>query len=265
MTQALITVNGVAASNTDLPINTLVQLDNTNNGGETTYKWTILDQPPGTADTLSSTTIKNPTFTPNKEGSYLIQEIVNEGLSDEQIGYRVCAVRQLKTRTRVPAAGETTQADTNDGWAAHVNESLRLLDSLRADPGIIVAQLGYGATAQDVVRFTGVATIKAGLPGEEKVPVVTQALATNAYVLTEELGLVIAAVDGGALTNGKLAYVRVFGMVTNATSAALAGAADEAAVYVSDTGTLDDVVGTNTRRVGKVIDATGSLTVYFKG
>ena len=55
MTQALITVNAVAGSNTDLPINTLVQLNNTGNGGEITYAWSILDQPPGTADALSST------------------------------------------------------------------------------------------------------------------------------------------------------------------------------------------------------------------
>ncbi len=265
MTQALITVNAVAGSNTDLPINTLVQLNNTGNGGESTYAWSILDQPPGTTDVLSSASIVNPTFTPRKEGTYLIQVIVNLALGDQQTNRVVCSVRQLKTRTRVPAAGESTEADAADGYALSANELLRLIDTMRADPGVLVAQLGYAAAAQDVVRFTGIATLKSGLPGQEVVPLVTKGLATAAAITTEELGLVLAAVDGGALSNGKLAFIRVFGLVAPATSAALVGAADEAAVYVSDTGVLDDVAGTNSRRCGKVVDNTGTISVYFKG
>jgi hypothetical protein len=266
MTQALITVNTIAGSNTDLPINTIVQLNNTGNGGESTYLWSILDQPPGTTDALSSTTIVNPTFTPKKEGSYLVQLIVNNGLADQQVNRVVCAVKQLKTRTRVPAAGETTEADANDGYAADANASLRLLDTMRADPGIVVVQLGYSAAAQDVLAITGVAVIKSGLPGQETVPLVTKALATSASVLSDPLLLLLAAVDGGALTSGKLAYARAFGLVTPASSAALVGAADEAAVYVADTGVLDDTVGTNSRKLGKVVDtAGGTISVFFNG
>jgi len=263
MTQALITVNAVAGSNTDLPINTLVQLNNTGTGGETTYAWTILDQPAGTTDALSSGTIQNPTFTPNKEGTYLIQVVVNAALADEKTNRVVCVVRQLKTRIRVPAAGETTEADVSRGHATDANAALRLIDTMRADPGIVVAQLGYGAVAKEVVYFNGIAVIKSGLPGQETVPVV--ALATSvgpvpADAATATFGMVLSAVDGGALTIGKLAYVRLFGLVLAVT---VGGApADETVVYLGAAGALNTA---GSRVLGRIIDNATPSSVWFKG
>src|SRR3989304_312459 len=124
MPQSLIKVNAVVGSATNLPINGPAQLDNQNGGGETTYTWSILDQPEGTIDSLSSTSIQNPTFTPKKEGSYLVRLIVNQGQPDEQRNAVVCSVRQLKTLRRIPAAGETIEADTARGWATDVNRFL---------------------------------------------------------------------------------------------------------------------------------------------
>lgn len=261
MTQALITVNAVAGSNTDLPIDTAVQLNNTGNGGETTYAWSLLDQPPGTADALSSTTIQNPVFTPKKEGTYLVQLVVNAGLSDEQTQRVVCAVRQLKTRTRIPAAGETSEANTTRGHAADVNTLLQYVDTLRADPGIVVAQLGYGAVASEIVYFEGTATLKSGLPGQEYVPIVLRAaLATPTDVATCELGCVLGAVDGGALTSGKLVYVRTFGLLKSVAvpSAALGS------VYLAAAGAFTMSAG---RRVGRVITvvSTNVADVLFNG
>jgi len=262
MVQALITVNSVAGSNTDLAINTSVQLNNTNNGGESTFAWQILDQPVGTTDSLSNAALQNPTFTPKKEGTYLIELVVNASLASEARNRVVCRVRQLKTRTQVPAAGETTESGSR-GHAAAVEEILKLVDTIRADPGVLVIQLGYNATAKDVVRFTDSAVIKSGLPGQETVPVATLALATQAYVLTEELGLVMSAVDGGALSSGKLAYVRMLGLQTGCT---IASVVDEDPIYVSDTGGLSRTVGTNTRRVGKAVSASaGVAAVFFRG
>lgn len=265
MTQALITVNAVAGSNTDLPIGVIVQLNNVGNGGELTYAWSILDQAPGTTDALSSATIQNPTFTPKKEGTYLIQLVVNASLADQQINRVVCAVKQLKTRTRVPAAGETTEADASDGYAADANASLRLLDTMRADPGIVVAQLGYAAVAQQIVYFSSVAVIKSGLPGQETVPVATLAdsgVPTPLIGLaTVVLGVVVAAVDGGALSSGKLAYIRLYGLVLAAT---VAGApVDEARVYLDVAGGLTTVAGA--RIVGRIIDVAVPYSVYFNG
>ncbi len=263
MTQASISVNAVVGSNTDLPIDTVVQLNNVGNGGETTYAWSILEQPVGTADSLSSLVLQNPTFTPKKEGTYLIQVIVNEGLSDEQTDRVVCAIRQLKTRSRIPGAGETTEADASDGYATHVNDTLRLVDTMRADPGVIVAQLGYGAVAQQVCYVSGIAVIKSGLPGQETVPVVSLASSvgpTPADAATAVLGMVLSAVDGGALTSGKLVYVRVFGLVLAVT---VGGApADETTVFLAAAGAVSTV---GTRSVGRIVDNTTPSAVYFNG
>ena len=57
MPQALIKINAVIGSDDDLPLDTLVQLDNENIGGEVTYLWEILDQPAGTPDVSSPCTI----------------------------------------------------------------------------------------------------------------------------------------------------------------------------------------------------------------
>lgn len=263
MTQASISVNSIVGSSTDLPINTIVQLSNVGNGGETTYAWSILDQPPGTTDALSSSTIQNPTFTPKKEGSYLIQVIVNASLADEQTNRVVCAVKQLKTRTRIPAAGETTEVDTVDGYAADANTLLRLIDTMRADPGIVVAQLGYAATAQQIVYFNGIATIKSTLPGQEVVPVVALASSTGpvpADAARAVLGMVVAAVDGGALSSGKLAYIRLFGL---ALAVSVGGSpADETEVYLGVAGAFNT---SGTRSVGRIIDNTTPSAIYFNG
>lgn len=263
MTRALITVNAVAGSNTDLVINTLTQLSNSGNGGEATYLWTVVDQPPGTADNLSSTTIQSPTLTPKKEGTYLIDLVVNLGLADEARNRVVCVVRHLKTRVQSPAAHQTSENGTR-GWAAQVGPVIDLVDAMRADPGIIVAQAAATLAVNDVVHGTGSATIKSGLPGQEKVPILDKALATQAYILTDELYLVVGAVDGGSITVGKLFFARAFGMHRTAVSISAAVALDT--VYVSDTATLSRTVGTNTRRVGKVLAVNGGLSdVNFNG
>jgi len=257
MTQALITVNGSPGSDTDLPIDTLVQLNNTGNGGESTYLWTILDQPPGAADALSSTSIQNPTLTPKKEDSYLIQLIVNQGLADERVDRVVVAVRRLKTRIRVPAAGETTEVDSADGYASDANEILRLVDTVRADPGLVVAQLAYNAALHDIVRFTTVATIKSTLPGEEIIPVADLAVASASYVLAEALGIVVGPVaEGGTILTGDLVYVRVHGQVVNVS---LVGITTGDVLFVSDAGRLARVAGTNEREIAKAL--TGSADV----
>ena len=66
-----------------VPLNSVVQL---NGSGSTdpnhlalTYLWTFLSVPTGSASTLSSTTEANPTFTADKQGTYVVQLIVNDG------------------------------------------------------------------------------------------------------------------------------------------------------------------------------------------
>ncbi len=264
MPQALITIGGTPGSDEDLPINTLVQLDNVNIGGETTFLWTITDQPEGPADALSSTTIQNPIFTPLKEGTYRIRLEVNKGLGDEKIDTVVARVLQLKTREGIPAADETTEAGSK-GWKIRVNEWLQLVDTMRADPGLFVAEAGAPLAVLTVVEFSDVVTIKSGLPGEEKLPEITLKNATTADVGTVLLGVVISEVDGTTpIGSGNLAITRQFGLILGVS---IPGAIVGDTVFVSDTGTLDRVSGTFQRRVGKILNvpSAGVADVSFNG
>jgi hypothetical protein len=264
MPQAQIKINGVAGSNDDLPINTLVMLDNQNAGGETTYNWSILDQPEGAADSLSSTIIQNPTLTPKKEGTYELLLIVNLGQATEVRDIQFVGVRYLKTRERAPGASETNQADPAKGWSKATNRLFSRLDSVIAQPGLIVASAGVGGLVPgNVVRISGTATIKSGLPGQEIVPQVTKALATSAGNLDEFLYVVVSGIDGSlAPANGALIYCRWMGLVFNLTGAPAVGDS----VFVSDLATIDTVTGTNTRRIGHVVrSSAGTYDVWVEG
>ena len=95
--QADIEFNGTAASDEDLPINTLVQLSNNDLGDETTYLWELVSQPVGAADALSATNIKAPTLTPRKEGTYLLQLTVDATFPTEVVDRKIFRIRQLKS------------------------------------------------------------------------------------------------------------------------------------------------------------------------
>ena len=257
MTQALITINAVPGSDDDLPIGVLVQLSNQNIGGELTYLWAIIDQPQGVVDSLSSTTILNPTFTPRKEGSYLLRLIVNLGLPDEQRNQVVAAVRQLKTLERVPAAGETTEVDVADGWATPVDSLLRRLDSQIADPGTLVGVNASGSTRArgDVLRVTSGVVIKSGLPGQETLPGFVLALATSVANLDELLCVMDSALDGSlSVASNGLMRVRFVGRIP---SLPLGAGAVGDSVYVSNAGAVSATPGTYKRRIGSIMAVSG--------
>lgn len=268
MPQALITINGLPGSDDNLPIGNLVQLNNTNIGGELTYQWTILDQPPGAVDSLSNPAIQNPTFTPTKEGTYLLRLIVNLSLPDEQRNQVVGAVRQLKTLERIPAAGETTEDDVSDGWATSTNSLFRRIDLQLADPGTVVGvnTSGVVLSAGDVVRVTSMATIKPGLPGQEYVPGFIKALATSGGDLDELLGCVVGNLAGATtIANGALGKFKIYGSILNL---ALGGAAVVGdTVYVSDAGVVALAAGTFRRRCGSIgaVVSSGIYDVWFDG
>ena len=72
-----------AGPNQTATINTPVQLNGSGstdaNGLPLTYLWSLISLPQGSAATLSSTTAVNPTFTPDRQGTYVAQLIVNNG------------------------------------------------------------------------------------------------------------------------------------------------------------------------------------------
>lgn len=263
MPQAVIQINAVTGSNDDLPINTLVQLNNLNSGGELSYQWSIVWQPDGPIDALSSTTIQSPTFTPTKEGTYLIRLVVNFGLVSEQVDQVIAAVRQVKTRLRVPAVGETDE-NGSYGWGdpTAANNFLQLVDAMNADPGLHVCVVnGLGVVIGSVVKYNGPVTIKAGLPGQEDLLGVE--LASAATPTTEPLGYVVASVDGSPLGPGVLAVVRRFGL--QQTLAPFPAPVPGQPAYLDDFGNVATVPGTTTRVVGVWI-ATGLADyLYFDG
>lgn len=272
MPQAKISVNAVVGSNTDLPINQVVQLDNVNIGGELTYNWTILDQPPGTTDVLSSAVVQSPTFTPKKEGTYYIKLVVNLGLATEQEDRVVVGIRQVKTRERIPAAGETTESDASDGWATAMNSLLRRIDQLLSDPATMVGKNNSGGvlTKGQIVRCTSLPTIKTGLPGQEVVPGFVVSLATTLGQVDELLAIVEGAPDGSvSVSDQGIIKVRHFGVPRNADGTAQTFTGTPAVgdpVYLSDTGTIALVSGTIRRQLGSVASVGGGFySIMFNG
>lgn len=266
MPQARITINAVPGSDDDLPIDTLVQLGNDDIGGETSYLWEILDQPEGPADSLSSVSAPNPTFTPQKEGTYLIQLIVNQSLSSEVRDTVIAAVRHVKTRDRIPAAGETEE-NGQHGWAKvnGVNALLRRVIDMRADPGLVVGVCGAGVGVNFVCEPTDLAVLKSGLPGEEQVAIWTPRDATIGDVRNMPLAVYERAVDGSLTTGpGTVAYFRVFGIVRDVF---MPGVSLGDYVYVDDLAQLATAAGTFVRPCGRVIGVPAASTgiVWFNG
>ena len=257
--QASPTINTISNSVTTVTVGSIVQLGNIDAGGELTYLWEFLDKPAGSLAAMSNAAIAAPTFTADCEGSYLIRLTVNRATATEDVATVVAAVKQLKLNERVPAAGETTQVSSLRGWAASVNDLLKKVDNSLAISGRMVVQAGSTVSRGDVVYVSGVATLKAGLPDEEKVPLVARALANSRKTATQRgVYVVVANVNGSSLiTSGSLAIVQLAGVVLLNLSGATAGDT----LYLSDLGKIELTAGTYGRRVGEVVSASGS-TVY---
>lgn len=259
MPQARILVNTVAGSNDDLPINTSVALANDNVGGETTYLWAIVSQPAGAADALTSTTASASSFTPLKEGSYLLRLTVNGSLIDTVI----VAVRHLKTRVRIPAAGETDEVDASGGWSLAADIILDLAEDTYSDPGRAVGLAGAGLTVGAVVHMTTTGIIKSGLPGQEVLPTWSVATAATSAACRGTLALVLGKVGGGAISAADLINLRTGGL---AQGLSIGGApAVGAEVYLDDAGALNTTPGTVRRLLGVIVSGAGPYTVDWNG
>jgi len=260
--RALIQINGVDGSNDDLPINVVVNLNNDGNGGEVSYAWVILDQPPGPADALSATNIANPTLQPRKQGTYLLQLTVNGSLVDEAI----VGIRQVKTNQRVPAAGETIQDSATRGWANASGSFQQLVDSgYGANYGLVTAVSGGVFSRGQVLKQTGEAVIMSGLPGQETLPQWAAANITNAsdlYLVESQLGVFESVVSTGS-TNavfGDIIYVRVAGRFAGS-GVTTGGIGQE--VYMDNTGALSLAPGSFPRIVGKSLNIDPSADLWI--
>lgn len=253
MPQADIEINAVASSNEDLPINTLVQFSNNDVGDESTYAWSIISQPPGAADAFSSLIIENPTLTPLKEDTYLVQLIVDQGLAGESVDRKLFRVRRLKTDAALIAVSETTQG-TQNAWAYPQNETLGKILNRIYDGIIIVAQASEPLTVGATVELSATTIIKSGLPGAERVPNASNINATDPNVVSKIVGIAVGQPNGStSVTTNDMVLVRMEGLFDVAHTGTPA-VGDF--VFMNDSGVLSLTPGTNRRQLGVVIDAT---------
>ncbi len=252
--QALITINAISGSNTDLPIGVSVQLNNVNAGGEISYLWTMVSQPAGPPDVLSATTIQNPTFLPSKEGTYLISLVVNQSTMTEATDEVVAAIRFLKSRERAPGAGEEIEVGVA-GWATAQNALNARVDSLVGDPGVLVGIAQSGMVRGNVMCVASVGTIKTGLPGEEELPTFTpvQAASTSDIdTLDNTLFVLEGGVDGNpSPAGGDLIRCRFAGLFTGNAGP---GSINNLAYLGNGSGILGDgTTGNFPRLMGRVL------------
>lgn len=140
MTQAriVITQQGVAGSagvsRQDLVLNQQVTLTNSNNNGVRSWRWVMKDRPTGSAATLSGPLSATATFTPDVEGSYLVELTIDEG-REGQVDTRVAAVLETVNGSLVrwPAAGEDNEANwliggspNERGWVPALEDAIRV-------------------------------------------------------------------------------------------------------------------------------------------
>lgn len=254
-----ITVNGTAGSKDDIAINSVVQLDW--NAAGTTFAWSIPDQPPGTAETLSNAAIKNPTIQVKKEHTRRVKIVVDGTTTDEV----TISVRHLKSRTWRPAFGETTQEGAR-GWAVPLESTLDYAVEGMTRGAVVVGVTGAaGLVKGNVLRVTGETVIKSGLPGQDTVFTLDKALATSAANLDEALYVLEAGVDGSTTpASGALVVARFLGL--HGPVSGVSSVLGEP-VFVSDTGTLvRGAPGSNRRVVGSVARAGASdFDVAFCG
>jgi len=249
--------NPAGESQTHIPLGSLVTL--ANETPATTYLWAIVTQPAGTpADGFelslppyNTSTDPSPSFYINKEGSYLIRLIINDGLADEAEGTIICAVRELQTGNRIPAAQETTEVDPDEGWAVEaVSDILQRVTRL-TDSGFFVAQAAEPINAGQVVHLSGMATLATGKPGQRTVPLINVAKADDSAKVDGPLGVMVSAINGTESVNaGELCRVMIYGALAAYELGAGAGNGDP--VYVDNDGELSLTAGSFIRQVGDV-------------
>jgi hypothetical protein len=133
---------------------------------------------------------------------------------------------------------------------------MRIIDTGFADPCVITGQADVNLTKGNVVVVSGMATIKAGLPGEELVPVFEEAQASSANEMDRTLYIVETDIAGNtSITANELFRARLAGIVG---PLALGAGSVLDSVYVTDAAVLSVTPGTYTRRVGHIVYIDGA-------
>lgn len=252
MARALIKINGVDATAATVTIGSTVLLSNDDEGGELTYAWTIIDQPEGTADSLSSAVIESPSLVVTKEGTYELRLVVNALLGTQAIATATVSVLDTRTAERIPAATETVEADAARGWAKSVNRILARTLKASTDGNLVIAQTPGSIGPGTIVSLTGLGTINPATQATFTTPKIAIALATVEH--RERLGVLVDGVTPGNTGANALVLVRFFGLVPfDGTGSPAVG--DK--VFLSNLGAPSLTAGTVSRTIGYVIAASG--------
>ncbi len=127
-------------SRDDIVAGSSVRLENADDAGVRGWRWRMVSRPTGSAAVLNNTVIAKPTFTPDVEGSYLVELTVNGG-ADGEVARSIVAVRNAGVVvgadtfvTRYLAAEENTEANwlidgtpNTTGWWEDMDRWMRLL------------------------------------------------------------------------------------------------------------------------------------------
>lgn len=192
-------MNGNATPNETYAIGATVALSNFDNTGVVSWAWTLLSKPAGSTATLATPTASTSSFVADKEGSYRIRLVTNDGTS--------FAVARVKTThvSLIPfAKDETSEGDATEGWAKGWRESYQLIDQRLGIPANrrTVRYGGSAASGPLVLTPTGAV---ATLPNGDIVPVVDR--------LSAGFGRAAAFLwEGGALSTNQDIRVLAWGM-----------------------------------------------------
>lgn len=118
-----------STSRDDLDITTTVILTNNDNTGVITWSWEFVSKPPGSSAVLSTPTSSSSSFSPDVRGSYLIKLTVTDGGSLSDTDQRIGAVKTEYLGIRIPAAEETTDFESLQGWAHAIHSAFIAIDA----------------------------------------------------------------------------------------------------------------------------------------
>ena len=109
---AIIQINSgtPGVSNDNLELGAVVTLTSVDTALHS-YTWAIVSQPEGPNDNIVGSG-QIVTFTPTKEGSYLVKLTVDFGDPSEDSQQLIAAVRELETGNRIPARRSRTASTT---------------------------------------------------------------------------------------------------------------------------------------------------------
>ena len=254
---AIIQINSgtPGVSNDNLTLGALVTLTSVDTALHS-YTWSIVSQPEGSNDVIVGSG-KIVTFTPTKEGSYLVKLTVDFGYPSEDSQQLIAAVRELETGDRIPAIGETTENSANDGWANPVDAVLQRVTRF-TDAGVLPGVAAESLAVGDIVYASDTYTLAAGLPGERVVANWSKAHADVPAEVQGVFGVVVGSVLGGSIDADNVITVQTTGLYQGVPFASAPSVGDP--VFISDAAGLSLTQGTIKRQIGTVCDV--GLSTY---